>query len=308
MKIEVIENPTRSFWSRIAAESPLATPYHAPLWSEALVRTYRKYEIATVGFLFEDGTQALIPMLRSRRGLFARKRRYKSFGFGSYGGPLYTGTWDDVKTDAVFSFFKERKASFHFDGSPLWHHRFPQYVEQQRVDTCVLHLDRTLEDIFRDFSETHRRGIKTAMKKGVAVRRSSAEADIDAYCAMYADTVSRWGDTTIIRFPDALIRTLLRSDPEHVALWIAEVDGRPIAGIIILYWNGMAHYWLGASRQGFEAYHAPVLLQWHAIQDARARSLLLYDFAPSGPLAGVEEFKRRFGAEKISFVRGHLRG
>jgi len=247
-------------------------------------------------------------MLISSRGFPVRRRRYKSFGFGSYGGPLYTGQWDDGKADAVFSFFKARKASFHFDGNPLWQHRFPQYVEQQMVDTCVLRLDRPLEDIFRSFSETHRRGIKTAAKRGVTIRRSSDEADIDAYQEMYADTLQRWGDSTIIRFPEALIRAMLRSDPGHVALWIAEVEARPIAGIILLYWNRMAHYWLGASRQGFEAYHAPVLLQWHAIQDAHARSFQLYDFAPSGPLAGVEEFKRRFGAEKISFVRGHFKG
>ena len=308
MKAEVIENPPRSFWDQVAAESSLATPYHAPLWAEALVRAYRKYEIATIGFLFEDGTQAIIPMLSSARGLFVRRRRYKSFGFGSYGGPIYTGTWDEEKTEAVFSFFKNRKARLHFDGNPLWHHRFPQYVQQQQIDTYVLRLDQPLEDIFRNFSDTHRRGIKTATKRGVVIRRSSTDADIDAYRVMYADSINRWGDATIIRFPEGLIRTMLKSDPEHVTLWIAEVEGRAVAGIIVLYWNSMAHYWLGATRQGCEEYHAPVLLQWHAIQDACARSLLLYDFAPSGSLSGVEEFKRRFGAEKVTFVRGHLRG
>ncbi|MCX8042834.1 MAG: GNAT family N-acetyltransferase [Desulfobacterota bacterium] len=307
MKMDVIEQPPRALWEEIAAKSTVATPYHAPFWAESLVSVYRRYAIGTTGFVFEDGTTAIFPMLRSRTGMFSRAVRYKSFGFGSYGGPIYAGTWDEKKTEALFSFFRTHKASIHFDGSPLWHHRFPAYVAQQETDTYVISLNRPLEEIFKKFSETHRRGIKTAEKKGVTVRRSASAADRAAYNTFYNDTLRRWGKKTIIHFPDALINRLLEQESTHVILWIAEVESIPIAGIIMLYWNAMAHYWLGASRQGYEAYHAHTLLQWHAIQDAHARSYQIYDFAPSGPLAGVEEFKRRFGAEKIPFVRGHLK-
>lgn len=307
MKLEIIEQPTRTFWQEVAERSPLATLYHAPLWAESLVSVFSHYEIGTVGFTFADGTCAVFPLLRSRHGLFRRRYRYKSFGFGSYGGPIYTGSWDDAKTEAVFSYFQRRRESLHFDGNPLWQHPLPPYLVQQQTETLVLHLDQPLEELFRRFSASHRRGIATAQKKGVTVRRSAGGDDLEAYTALYADTLKRWGDRTIVEFPATLTRQLLETDPEHVVLWLAEVEGTPVAGIIMMYWNKVAHYWRGASRQGYESTHANTLLQWQVIQDAHARQFLLYDFAPSGPLAGVEEFKRRFGAEKIIFTRGHLK-
>lgn len=304
--MEILENPPRAFWEDVARQSQAATPYHALLWPESLAAEYPDYQVAAIGCVFDDGTRALLPMLRSARGFLKRTVRYKSFGFGSYGGPIYTGSWDEEKAEALFSFFRDRTVSLHLDGNPLWPHGLPRYIKQEQNDTYALRLDRPLEDLYRGFSEAHRRGIKAAQKKGVTVRRGRSADDIEAYNALYADTLTRWGDATIIQFPESLTRRLLAHEG-FAALWLAEADGRPIAGIIMLYWNRMAHYWRGASLRGFETYHANTLLQWSAIQDAARRGFALYDFAPSGPLAGVEEFKRRFGAEKITFIRGRLK-
>jgi len=305
--MQIIERPTLEFWNDVVTRSSAATFYHTPLWVETLAQSYPEYEAAPRGFVFDDGTRALLPMLCSRHGFLKKKLRYKALGFGSYGGPVHTGTWDAEKSEALFGHFQKKKVSLHIDGNPLWQYELPGYFVRQQADTFALYLNRPLEDIYRGFSEAHRRGIKTAQKKGVSVRRASGRGDYAAYSAMYADTLRRWGDSTIIRFPDAFTLRLLETGADAVTMWLAEVAEKPVAGIIMLYWNSMAHYWRGASLQGYETYHANTLLQWTAMQDARTRGFGLYDFAPSGALQGVEEFKRRFGAEKIVFSRGHLR-
>lgn len=305
--MEIIEQPTREFWQEVVSSSSAATFYHTPLWVHTLARSYPEYEAAPRGFVFDDGTRALLPMLCSRHGFLKKKLRYKALGFGSYGGPVHTGTWDAEKSESLFGYFQKKKVSLHLDGNPLWQYALPDYFVREQTDTFVLRLNRPLEDIYKGFSTAHRRGIKTAQKKGVSVRRASGRSDYEAYSALYADTLQRWGDGTIIRFSEALTLRLLETGAEAITLWLAEVAGKPVAGIIMLYWNSMAHYWRGASLQGYETYHANTLLQWTAIQDAHTRGFGLYDFAPSGALQGVEEFKRRFGAEKIVFSRGHLR-
>ncbi len=305
--MEIIEQPTREFWDEVVARSSAATFYHTALWVQTLAGAYPEYAAAPRGFVFEDGTRAVLPLLCSRHGFLKKKLRYKALGFGSYGGPAHTGTWDAEKNEALFGYFQKKRVSLHLDGNPLWQHGLTACFVQEQADTSVLRLDRPLEDIYKGFSEAHRRGIKTAQKKGVSVRRAAGPADYAAYCGLYADTLQRWGDSAIIRFPDALTLRLLEKGADAVTLWLAELAGKPVAGIIMLYWNSMAHYWRGASLQGQESLHANTLLQWTAIQDAHSRGFGLYDFAPSGPLQGVEEFKRRFGAEKIVFSRGRLR-
>lgn len=305
--MDIIENPTPDFWSDIAAHSECATFYHTPAWAKTLAATYPEYHVAPRGFMFDDGTRALMPLLCSQQGVFRKKFRYKSFGFGSYGGPVYTGCWDSVKNEELYRYFTAKRVSLHIDGSPLWPHDLPDYFTKETVSTYALRIDTTADAVWKRFSSGHQRGIKTAQKKGVTVRKASSRADHETYCAIYKDTLERWGDTTIITFPDSLTLSLLAPGNDAVVLWLAEVEDKPVAGIIIFYWNMMAHYWRGASLRGYEDYHANTLLQWTVIQDALAKGYRLYDFAPSGALGGVEEFKRRFGAEKLFFTRGHVR-
>ena len=297
-----------AFWEDVASQSRCATFYHTPLWVKTLAEAYPEFEAASKGFIFEDGTRAIIPLLCSRHGLLKKKLRYKSLGFGSYGGPAHVGTWDAAKNEALYRYFKSKKVSLHIDGNPLWHYELPGYVSGSEVSTYAIRLDKPADDLWKQFSSGHQRGIKAAQKKGVTVRKGSSLKDYEAYCSIYKDTLARWGGKTVIEFPDSLTLKLLEPHCDSVILWLAEIEGRPIAGIIVFYWNTMAHYWRGASLKDYMDYHASTFLQWAAMQDALNKGCTLYDFAPSGSLEGVDEFKRRFGAEKIFFKKGHLKG
>ncbi|MEI6126542.1 MAG: peptidoglycan bridge formation glycyltransferase FemA/FemB family protein [Pseudomonadota bacterium] len=306
--MEIIETPSAEFWEDVVSQGPCATFYHTPLWSKALAETYPELAVSAKGFIFEDGTRAMMPLLCSRHGFFKKKLRYKSLGFGSYGGPAYAGTWDAAKNEALYRYFKSKKASLHVDGNPLWRYDLPDCFSKSDVSTYAIRLDKPEDALWKQFSSGHQRGIKAAKKKGVTVRKASSLRDYEAYCSIYKDTLERWGKKTVIEFPDSLTLKLLEPHHDSVILWLAEIDARPIAGIIIFYCNTMAHYWRGASIKKDMEYHASTFLQWVVMQDALHKGYALYDFAPSGSLEGVDEFKRRFGAEKIFFKKGHLKG
>jgi lipid II:glycine glycyltransferase (peptidoglycan interpeptide bridge formation enzyme) len=82
----------------------------------------------------------------------------------------------------------------------------------------------------------------------------------------------------------------------RIKLWLARVNGRVAAGALCFSHARHAVYWHGASRAESQRSRAANLLHAHIVEDACARGLWWYDFNPSTGLAGVEAFKKSFGA------------
>ena len=146
-----------------------------------------------------------------------------------------------------------------------------------------------------------RYNIRLAEKRGVTVRTLSPISDADAglLYAMYAETAQR--DGFLIR-EEAYYRDAWKS--MNAVGFVAEHEGEPLAGIVLLCFADRAWYFYGMSRsQGRE--HMPNhLLQWTAMRWARDAGYALYDWwgAPekldeSDSMWGVYRFKESFGAE-----------
>jgi len=87
--------------------------------------------------------------------------------------------------------------------------------------------------------------------------------------------------------------------PHTIGLWLAEMGGEVVSGLIVFYWNGRAVWWhAGTSDEGLRADAASVLVS-DAIEDAVQRGSQWFDFNPSGGHEGVVYFKEEFGAERM---------
>jgi lipid II:glycine glycyltransferase (peptidoglycan interpeptide bridge formation enzyme) len=87
----------------------------------------------------------------------------------------------------------------------------------------------------------------------------------------------------------------------HVRLYLAEYQGRPLAGIVTLFRGPEAVYLYGASSNLHRNLMAPYALQWAAIRDAREWGCASYDFFgvppsddPAHHMAGLYRFKTGF--------------
>jgi lipid II:glycine glycyltransferase (peptidoglycan interpeptide bridge formation enzyme) len=87
---------------------------------------------------------------------------------------------------------------------------------------------------------------------------------------------------------------------------LAEVEGSPVAGLIVLHFGPTAWYFYGMSRDAHRDRMPSYLLQWEAIRWAKGRGLTTYDFwgAPDlpdadDPMFGVYRFKAGFGAKYV---------
>jgi lipid II:glycine glycyltransferase (peptidoglycan interpeptide bridge formation enzyme) len=82
------------------------------------------------------------------------------------------------------------------------------------------------------------------------------------------------------------------------------------AGVLVVFWSGVAFYHQAASDSKYAKLSIPYLLQWEAIREAKKRGCLFYDFwgftdpvkHPRHPWAGPTLFKMGFGGQASEYV------
>lgn len=173
-------------------------------------------------------------------------------------------------------------------------------------NTVWLDLAQDEESLLASFKQKTRYNIRLAERKGVQVRLPTpGETPLDLLYRLYARTSIR--DGFVIRhagyYHDAwgsFIRAG-RAQP-----FIAEVEGEPVAAIIVFHFAGRALYMYGMSSGEHREKMPNHLLQWTAMRWAKAQGCIIYDFwgapdvfADSDPLWGVWRFKEGFNGRVI---------
>lgn len=163
------------------------------------------------------------------------------------------------------------------------------------------------EQLLANMKQKTRYNIRLAARRGVTVRPGSL-SDLDLLFKMYAETSVRDGFT-------------IRNAEYYLSLWrdfvaagmaeslLAEVDGEPVAGVIIFRFGGRAWYMYGMSRATHREKMPNYLLQWEAMVRAKQAGCVEYDlwgapdeFEESDDLWGVYRFKAGLGAEVVRFI------
>ena len=171
-------------------------------------------------------------------------------------------------------------------------------------NTVWLDLSRPEEEILAAMKQKTRYNIRLAGRKGVLIRVANKD-DLGLLYRMYAETAAR--DGFVIR-PQAYYmvvwRTLMQAGLAEPL--IAEVDGEPVAGIVVFRFAGRAYYFYGMSTGKHRNKMPTYLLQWEAIRRAKAAGCAVYDFwgAPEvfderDPMWGVYRFKAGFRGQVV---------
>ena len=177
----------------------------------------------------------------------------------------------------------------------------PSDEQVQFKNTLVLDLAPDEEKLLANMKQKTRYNIRLAGRKGVSIRRGS-DADLDLLYRMFAETSLR--DGFVIRDPAYYQRAWGDFIQRERALpFIAEVEGEPVAAIIVFRFGEVAYYLYGMSRELHREKMPNYLLQWEAIRWAKEAGCRWYDLwgAPdeldeSDPMYGVYRFKEGLGA------------
>ena len=181
----------------------------------------------------------------------------------------------------------------------------------QFKNTGFTDLSETDEQLLASFKSKWRYNIRLAQRRGLKVRSGNA-ADLQDFYRLYRETSAR--DNFLIRpfaYYDALWRIFLESQENGRArtggtLLLAEhpQEELPVAGLFLLRDGCRTIYFNGASSERRRRDMPNYLLQWRALQWARAQGCTVYDWwgaptdpdDPGDPLQGVWRFKQGFAA------------
>ena len=183
----------------------------------------------------------------------------------------------------------------------------PSPEQVQFRNTMLIDLQPELEQLLVNMKQKTRYNVRLAERRGVTVRPGNLP-DLDLLFNMYAETSLRDGFT-------------IRNADYYLSLWrdfitagmaeplLAEVDGEPVAGVIIFRFGGRAWYMFGMSREAHREKMPNYLLQWEAMVRAKQEGCVSYDlwgapdeFDEKDPLWGVFRFKAGLGAEVVRFI------
>ncbi len=172
------------------------------------------------------------------------------------------------------------------------------------------------ETILARMHQKWRYNVRLAGRKGVVVREGGA-ADLPVFGALMQATGQR--NAFGVHDPDYYRRFWELFAPSgHAALFLAEHEGEPLAGLLAARLAGQAYYLYGASGNDDRNLMPNHLLQWQAMRWARSGGCTIYDLwgvpdevgidagapipDPATGLWGVWRFKRGFGGRVVRYA------
>ncbi len=293
---------TAEEWNTIAAGCDYATYFHSQEWAE-IWHSYTEGSMRPEARLltFNDGTEVLLP-LSSRIVVPGLLRQLVSSPAWTYGGWLSLRVVTSAHHQLILRHM--RRLDLKMRQNPY----YPSPLQLPSADpaltvtpdhTHVLDLRPGFQSIAEGWESKDgalARKLRKARREGVVVEAARDPDEWREYFDMYRESQDRWGDVVGVPHAWPLFEIMHSLRSPRINLWLARVNGRVAAGALCFSHARHAVYWHGASRAESQRSRAANLLHAHIIEDACTRGLWWYDFNPSGGLAGVEAFKKSFGA------------
>lgn len=171
----------------------------------------------------------------------------------------------------------------------------------------ILDITQPEDQLLVNMRKTTRYSIRKAEKEGITVRISANPSDLSIFYELYQATVAR---QDFQPFSLGYLEREFKIFSKHhmVKIGIAEEQGKPVSGAMIVTTPYEAFYHQGASVTGPKSV-ASYLLQWRLIQLAKATGCKKYNFwgispdnKPNHPWAGLSLFKKGFGGAAHQYV------
>jgi peptidoglycan pentaglycine glycine transferase (the first glycine) len=181
-----------------------------------------------------------------------------------------------------------------------------QYSEGQIQfrNTIWIDLNDSEDALLARMKPKARYNIRLAERKGVTIRRATKQ-ELPSLYRMYAETSVR--DGFVIR-PEAYYLLVWQTfmEKDLAVPLIAEVEGQPVAGLVLFMFAEMSWYLYGMSTGAHREKMPNHLLQWEALRIAKERGCSYYDlwgapevFDESDSMWGVYRFKEGLGGKVV---------
>ncbi len=164
------------------------------------------------------------------------------------------------------------------------------------------------ESLLANMHSKWRYNIRLAAKKGVVIRQAKDYDDLKVFYQVLLETATR--DHFLVRgfeYFEWIWDFLVEGG--YAQIFLAEFEGKIIAGTLALVLGEKAWYLYGASSNDYRNVMPNYLIQWEMIRWARENGCTLYDFRgvsgdlnEDNPLYGLYRFKKGFNGDLVEFI------
>jgi len=185
--------------------------------------------------------------------------------------------------------------------------KFFRIVKEPFLATKTILIDLTAKEevIFSRLKESKRRAVRRAEKHGITI---SASTNIQELIKIKAKAAGMFGSITTY----GIDRLWNICTPNHGAILLAHKknSNTVVGGVLLLFWEGTAYYWIaGATKEGKKLF-APTLLVWEALRFGKKQGAKQFDFVGVWDertpklytsWKGFTKFKEEFGGVPIYY-------
>lgn len=191
-----------------------------------------------------------------------------------------------------------------------WIKKLAQHITINKthfLPTKTIHIDLTVSEneIFKRFSETKRRAVRRAIKNNLRINES---VNINELIHIKNKSTGLFGFVTTTGV-DKLWHIFA---PKHAAILLAysSPNTKLVGGILLLFWDNIAYYWIAAATREGKKLFAPTLLVWEALKLSKQRKCKQFDFVgvwderephKFSDWKGFTKFKEGFGGKPLYY-------
>jgi CelD/BcsL family acetyltransferase involved in cellulose biosynthesis len=296
-----VDATSDSRWDAYVRGHPRATANHLSAWARIMAAAYG---FEPVYLALEDGggeVAGVMPIVYAR-GILSGPR-LTSLPALRWAGPLASSFEDEV---ALLEAACERVQAgkprrlglvTSIDGydepldgieksamSPSWRLALPDDPDRFRRN-------------LKQRSKGHYYAVRKAIKAGVTVRRTDSTADLRRFYRLYLATMRRHRSLPRPFRKFSVAQDLLGADV--CRLYVAELDGRIVGGLVCHFFNGMVEIMYNASDERYLSARPNQAVYEHAIVAAIEEGLDSFDFGGAWPHESLASFKQRWGTEPL---------
>jgi len=266
----------------------LGTTYHRAAWLEVIRNAFghkTKHLVAESG----GRVAGVLPLVFFQSRLFGTFA--VSLPFLNYGGILADGPEAERALLERAIEETQRAGGTHLELRHTRQH-FGDLVSKRHKVAMELPLAATVDEQWHALDKKVRNQVRKAEKSAVVILDGGADLLADFY-AVFARNMRDLGTPV---YSARLFRQVLATFPNHSRVFVATLDGRPIAASVVhWYRHGIEVPWASSLRE-FNPLCANVLLYWQMLQFAIERGFKTFDFGRSTPGEGTYQFKKQWGA------------
>lgn len=276
---------------------PQATPFHLPAWLRAVERGTGNSAYCLIAENEAGELVGMVPLHLIASPLFGRA--LVSSGFAVGGGILAQSQGvADRLADAVWELARELKcptAELRGGDAPQRNWMI------QRDAHASFKSDLAADDAAQLLAipRKQRAEVRKGLDNGLTVETGSGQRDLDWHYRVYAESVRNLGTPV---FPRSLMAETLQAFGSDADILTVLCEGRPVASVLNLYFNGaVMPYWGGGIWQA-RALRANDLMYYALMNHARQRGCTVFDFGRSKVDSGAYFFKKNWGFDPEALI------